>query len=61
MDFNSITDAELLFQDMESGDVHLMHEVSAQFSHGLVPLNLPDLITGYNWCDWYPLQQFEVV
>ena len=38
MDFNSIADAELLFQDMESGDVHLAHEVSAQFSHGLAQL-----------------------
>ena len=28
MDFNSIADAELLFQDMERGDVHLAHEVS---------------------------------
>jgi hypothetical protein len=28
MDFNSIADAELLFQDMISKDVHLMHEVS---------------------------------
>jgi hypothetical protein len=35
MDFNSITDAELLFQDMERGDLHLAHEVSIiQFSHG---------------------------
>ncbi|KAI9433400.1 hypothetical protein H4582DRAFT_1819930 [Lactarius indigo] len=28
MDFNSIADAELLFQDMESGDVHLAHEAT---------------------------------
>jgi hypothetical protein len=27
MDFNSITDVELLFQDMECRDVHLAHEV----------------------------------
>ncbi|KAH8987060.1 hypothetical protein EDB92DRAFT_2090923 [Lactarius akahatsu] len=28
MDFNSIADAELLFQDMERGDVHLVHEAT---------------------------------
>jgi hypothetical protein len=34
MDFNSIADVELLFQDMEHGDIHLTHEVSIiQFSH----------------------------
>ncbi|KAH8989846.1 hypothetical protein EDB83DRAFT_2480927 [Lactarius deliciosus] len=28
MDFNSVADAELLFQDMERGDVHLAHEAT---------------------------------
>ena len=36
MDFNSIMDAELLFQDMVCGNVHLAHEVSIfWFSHRL--------------------------
>ena len=38
MDFNSIADAELLFQDMVSGKAHLAHEVSiSQLSHAYLP------------------------
>jgi hypothetical protein len=33
MEFNSLTDAELLLQDVAQGDVHLAHEVSLRFSH----------------------------
>jgi hypothetical protein len=29
MDFNSMADAELLFDDMVRGNVHLAHEVSS--------------------------------
>ncbi|KAH8992608.1 hypothetical protein EDB83DRAFT_2510001 [Lactarius deliciosus] len=40
MDFNSIADAELLFQDMVDGNVHLAHEVSITVSSS--PTALPN-------------------
>jgi hypothetical protein len=39
--FNSIADAELLLQDVVSGNVHLAHEVSVGFSHTAVSANVP--------------------
>jgi hypothetical protein len=59
MDFNSIADAELLFQDMVCGNVHLAHEVSImQFSHSLAPAlsRATSFPTGHRWRNWPPVQ-----
>ena len=62
MDFNSIADAELLFDDMVLGNVHLAHEVSS-----LVPTltrthtECHRFTTGHRWRNRSALQQLKTV
>jgi hypothetical protein len=57
MDFNSITDVELLLQDMDRGEVHLAHEVSHRLPHSINKERLTLCVAiGHCRRNWIPLQ-----
>ena len=56
MEFNSIADAELLFDDMVLGNVHLAHEVSSSVPMLTCTRTCHPFTTGHCWCNRFALQ-----